>query len=178
MRSILPVWRTPPSRPLRSLFISVAALLLLAGTLAWQLSAQGPATAPAIAPGVAPANPTRYLDNIKALTAPAMEGRGDDTKGIALAADLLEQRYKSLGLEPAGTNGYFQPFSVITGAKIAGNNQVIEQIGAKKDELKLNDDFVPSAFPPPARRARACGLRGIRRLAPTNSATTITPAST
>ena len=52
---------------------------------------------------VGKADPVRYLDTIKALTAPAMEGRGDDTKGIALAAQLLEQRYKSLGLEPAGT---------------------------------------------------------------------------
>ncbi len=146
MRSILPVWRTPPSRPLRSLFISVAALLLLAGTLAWQLSAQGPATAPAIAPGVAPANPTRYLDNIKTLSAPDMEGRGDDTKGIEKAASFLEQQYKSAGLEPAGTKGYFQPFSVVTGAKLAGKNEVTADLNGAKHELKLNDDFVPFSF--------------------------------
>jgi Zn-dependent M28 family amino/carboxypeptidase len=97
-------------------------------------------------PGVAPADPIRYLNDIKALTVPAMEGRGDGTKGLTLAADLLERRYKSLGLDPAGTNGYFQPFSLITGAKLAGNNHVVEQLGEKKKELKLNEDFVPFSF--------------------------------
>ena len=88
----------------------------------------------------------RYLNDIKALTVPAMEGRGDGTKGLTLAADLLERRYKSLGLDPAGTNGYFQPFSLVTGAKLAGNNHVVEQLGEKKKQLKLNEDFVPFSF--------------------------------
>jgi Zn-dependent M28 family amino/carboxypeptidase len=104
------------------------------------------AGAPAQTPAVGAADASRYLDTIKALTVPAMEGRGDDTKGIARAADLLQQRYKSLGLEPAGTNGYLQPFSVTTGAKLAGNNRVVVQVGAEKKELKLNEDFVPFSF--------------------------------
>ena len=98
------------------------------------------------APSVAPADSARYLDTIKALTTPAMEGRGDDTAGINKAAELLERRYKSFGLEPAGTNGFLQPFSVITGAKLAGNNQVSEEIGANRKDLKLNEDFVPFSF--------------------------------
>jgi len=44
-----------------------------------------------------------------------MEGRGDGAKGLTRAAHLIEQRYKSLGLQPAGKNGFFQPFDVITG---------------------------------------------------------------
>lgn len=75
-----------------------------------------------------------------------MEGRGDDTQGINRAADLLAQRYKSAGLEPAGTDGFFQPFSVITGAKIAGENQISEELDGKKQQLKLNQDFVPFSF--------------------------------
>ncbi|MGA2717958.1 MAG: M28 family peptidase, partial [Candidatus Acidiferrales bacterium] len=117
----------------RGLLAAVQGLALVAG-------------APAQTPAVAAADASRYLDTIKALTVPAMEGRGDDTKGIMRAADLLEQRYKSLGLEPAGTNGYLQPFSVITGAKLAGNNRVVEQVAADKKELRLNEDFVPFSF--------------------------------
>ena len=75
-----------------------------------------------------------------------MEGRGDDTKGIELATNMLEQRYKSLGLEPAGTQGFFQPFSVITGAKLLGNNSIHEQVGGITKDLKLNDEFVPFSF--------------------------------
>jgi hypothetical protein len=117
----------------RGLVAAVLGLALVAG-------------APAQTPAVGSANASRYLDTIKALTVPAMEGRGDDTKGIVRAADLLEQRYKSLGLEPAGTKGYLQPFSVITGAKLAGNNRVAEQVGSERKELRLNEDFVPFSF--------------------------------
>src|SRR5271170_6239210 len=73
-------------------------------------------------PTVAPADPVSYLNDIKALTDPKMEGRGDDTKGIQLAMQLLADRYKSVGLDPAGSQGYLQPFSVVIGAKMVGVN--------------------------------------------------------
>ena len=95
---------------------------------------------------VGPADSDRYLDDIKALTAPAMEGRGDGTKGLTRAAHLIEQRYKSLGLKPAGTNSYSQPFTVITGARLKSNNHFSVQSGNGKRELKLNQDFVPFSF--------------------------------
>src|SRR5580700_6851123 len=95
---------------------------------------------------VGTADPTRYLNDIKVLSAPAMEGRGDDTKGIMLATHLLEARYKSLGLEPAGSQGFLQPFSLITGARLAGNNRLHEQVGKVSKELKINHDFVPFSF--------------------------------
>jgi hypothetical protein len=54
------------------------------------------------AAGIARAQETsrRYLDDIRHLIAPEMEGRGDVTKGLTRAEHLIEQRYKSLGLEP------------------------------------------------------------------------------
>src|SRR5215472_14429761 len=88
----------------------------------------------------------RYLNDVKALSTPEMEGRGAGTKGIERAAQLIEQRYKSLGLQPAGTNGYFQPFTVITGAELKGKNDLHVQQGGSKTELKLNQDFVPFSF--------------------------------
>ena len=92
------------------------------------------------------ADPKRYLDDIKALTTPAMEGRGDGTPGLALAATLIEQRFRALGLQPAGKNSYLQPFTVITGAKLKENNRLDVVIGAAKKDLKLNQDFVPFSF--------------------------------
>ena len=94
---------------------------------------------------VGSADPVRYLNHIKALTVPAMEGRGDGTKGLSRAAQLLEDEYKRLGLEPAGTQGFFQPFQLTTGAKEAGKNEIVEQNGVRKT-LKLNEDFVPFSF--------------------------------
>jgi hypothetical protein len=96
---------------------------------------------------VTSADPARYLDDVKALTAPAMEGRGDGTKGLTLAARMLEKRYRQLGLKPAGSNSYFQPFTVITGAKLkSAHNRISIDDASQKRELKLNQDFVPFSF--------------------------------
>jgi len=88
----------------------------------------------------------RYLDDVKQLTVPSMEGRGDGTKGLTHAAHLIEQRYKSLGLEPAGVQSYFQPFAVVTGARLKADNSLHVQNGQAKTALKLNQDFVPFSF--------------------------------
>jgi Peptidase family M28/PDZ domain/PA domain len=95
---------------------------------------------------VGTANATRYLNDVKALTMPQMEGRGDGTPGLTRAARLLENQYKRVGLQPAGTQGFFQAFQVTTGAKLAGKNEMIEQNGGPRKELKLNEDFVPFSF--------------------------------
>ncbi len=95
---------------------------------------------------VGPADPKLYLNEVKKLAAPDMEGRGAGTKGLAKASKYLEHRYKSLGLQPAGTNGYLQPFTVTTGAKLKSDNSFVEQIGDKKQALVLNQDFVPASF--------------------------------
>jgi hypothetical protein len=70
------------------------------------------------------ADPTRYLDDIKSLAAPAMEGRGAGTKGIARAERLIERRYKELKLDPAGVHGFAQPFTVTTGARLKSNDHL------------------------------------------------------
>src|SRR5215469_2292887 len=92
------------------------------------------------------ADPTRYLADVKALASPDMEGRGAGSKGLTLAEHLIEKRYKELHLDPAGVNGYSQPFSVITGARLKNDNRcsVLEN-GARKD-LKVEQDFVPFSF--------------------------------
>jgi hypothetical protein len=91
-------------------------------------------------------NPRQYLEDVKELTTPAMEGRGDGNKGLARAEHLIVERYKKLGLQPAGSNGYLQPFTVITGARLQGGNHLALLEKQKKTELKLNEDYVPFSF--------------------------------
>src|ERR1035437_3380891 len=102
--------------------------------------------ATATAPSIRSADPARYLNDIKILAAPDMEGRGAGTKGLAKATKYIEHRYKSLGLQPVGTNGYLQPFTVTTGAKLKSDNQFIVDEGGKKRPLPLNQDFAPVSF--------------------------------
>jgi len=122
------------NKAIRAISLGLLTLLLAAGALAQTLGA---------------ADPVRYLDDIKSLTAPPMEGRGAGTKGISRAASLLEKRYQHLGLQPAGTNSFFQPFSVITGAKLKSHNRISVDDASQKSELKLNQEFVPFSFSSP-----------------------------
>ena len=121
-----------------------AAIRIRRGALAVVLAVSLLATATTTSVG--PADPKLYLTDIKTLAAPNMEGRGAGTKGLAKASKYLEHRYQSLGLQPAGTNGYLQAFTVTTGAKLKSDNTVIEDIGGKKQTLFLNQDFVPASF--------------------------------
>ena len=103
--------------------------------------------ATAAVPIIAPADPNRYLDDIKVLAAPDMEGRGPGTKGLARASQYLEQRYKTLGLQPAGTDGYRQPFTVTTGAKLKSDNETDRRRRREEDSRsQINQDFVPISF--------------------------------
>lgn len=96
----------------------------------------------ALSASAARSDAQHYLSDVKTLSAPSMEGRGDGTKGLTRAANMIEDRFKSLGLEPAGTNSFFQPFTLITGAELKGDNHL--QVG--RNQLKLNQDFVPFSF--------------------------------
>ncbi len=92
------------------------------------------------------ADATRYLDDVKTLASPDMEGRGDGTKGLTRAEHLLEKRYKDLGLQPAGVKGYAQPFSVITGARLKSDNRCSVLMGSSKTDLAIERDCVPFSF--------------------------------
>src|SRR6202166_3436480 len=92
------------------------------------------------------ADPSRYLNDVKSLASPEMEGRGAGTKGLTRAEHLIEKRYKELDLQPAGVNGYLQPFTVVTGARLKSDNRFLVDSGGSRHNLKINQDFVPFSF--------------------------------
>src|ERR1700752_4057185 len=92
------------------------------------------------------AAPNRYVNDVKALASPEMEGRGAGTAGLTRAERLIEKRYKELHLDPAGVKGYAQPFTVVTGARLKSDNRCSVQSSDKKQELKVDQDFVPYSF--------------------------------
>jgi Peptidase family M28/PDZ domain/PA domain len=120
----------PNSPTLRRLFLTIAAFAILS----------------AASTSVPQADPTRYLNDVKALASPEMEGRGAGTKGIVRAEHLIEKRYRELHLDPAGVNGYAQPFTVITGARLKSDNRATVHNGDAKSDLKIERDFVPFSF--------------------------------
>ncbi len=55
----------------------------------------------------------RIAHDIAWLAAPEREGRGLGTAGLNAALNYVEARFRALGLEPAGSDGYRQPFEVV-----------------------------------------------------------------
>src|SRR4029077_5870894 len=108
----------------RVLLVVVSALLLAAAST-----------------GAPQADPARYLNDIKSLASPDMEGRGAGTRGLTRAQHLVEKRYRELGLEPAGSSGYAQPFTVVTGARLKSDNDFAVEWAGSKNDLKINQDF-------------------------------------
>ena len=53
----------------------------------------------------------KIKEDVAYLADDKLEGRQTGTKGEILAADYLVKRFKDIGLEPKGTDGYLQPFS-------------------------------------------------------------------
>jgi Tol biopolymer transport system component len=61
----------------------------------------------------------RIEADIRWLADPAREGRGLSTKGLEASGAFIEERFKSLGLQPAGDDGsYRQAFDVTTRATV------------------------------------------------------------
>ena len=48
------------------------------------------------------ASAQRYVDDVKFLASPEMQGRGAGTKGIERASKYIADRFKELKLQPAG----------------------------------------------------------------------------
>ncbi|HUF18410.1 MAG TPA: M28 family peptidase [Thermoanaerobaculia bacterium] len=66
----------------------------------------------------------RFRNDVEILASDRMEGRGLGTKGIDLAADWIEARLESMGLEPGFGKSYRQPFPVKTGVELKGANRI------------------------------------------------------
>ena len=92
------------------------------------------------------ADPNRYVNDVKELASPEMEGRGAGTKGLTRAEHLIEKRYQELHIDPAGVSGYAQPFTVTTGARLKPDNSLAVVAPGGKRELKIHEEFVPYSF--------------------------------
>jgi hypothetical protein len=92
------------------------------------------------------ANSDRYLNDIKILASPRMQGRGDGTRGLRRAEDYVEHQFRALGLQPAGERGFRQAFRVTTGARLKSNNRLAVKLNGAEKKLKLGQDYIPLSF--------------------------------
>jgi Tol biopolymer transport system component len=84
----------------------------------------------------------RVLADVRWLADPAREGRGVGTAGLAAAGAYIEERFRALGLQPAGDGGTFrQEFAVRTGLAIDTSTRLLLD-----GTPVANDAFVPAGF--------------------------------
>ncbi len=110
----------------------------LAALLAW---------APGVAAPESRADAHRFLADVKFLASPELEGRGAGSKGLETAAAYIAERFRTLGLQPAGDNGsFFQAFTVTTGAKAGDGNHLTVARADGERGLRMGTDFTPLSF--------------------------------
>lgn len=80
----------------------------------------------------------RYLADDK------LEGRRAGTPGEALAMHYIADQFKGIGLQPKGSDGFFQAFPIYDGKQINPSTQLL----INNQSLELNKEFFPLAFSP------------------------------
>jgi Tol biopolymer transport system component len=92
-----------------------------------------------------PTSPTaaadRFHDDVRWLADDAREGRGIGTAGLDAARTWLADRFRALGVEPAGDDGYFESFDVPVGVEMRPGTSVSLDDGAL-----AADSFRPASF--------------------------------
>src|SRR5687768_17438579 len=109
----------------------VSAVFLSAALLVAVTQAQ----TPRVDPGV-------YLEHIKFLASDALEGRGNGSPGLDIAADYIARQFREAGVEPAGEAGtYFQRFDMITGLSVQPGNALTIHTGSGTVDFEIGRDY-------------------------------------
>src|SRR5678809_149021 len=77
-----------------------------------------------------------YLANDK------LEGRRAGTNGEKLAGEYISQKFQEAGLQPKGSEGFFQPFEIYDGKQINSATHFV----INENNLAVNKDFFPFPF--------------------------------
>lgn len=87
---------------------------------------------------------TNLQRHIEYLASDKLEGRRTGSAGEMLAMDYISGQFKSIGLTPRGSDGYFQPFEVNDGKQLDPSSFLI----FNKNQLQPGKDFFAFPFSP------------------------------
>ncbi|MEO1336221.1 MAG: peptidase M28, partial [Myxococcota bacterium] len=93
--------------------------------------------------------------HVVALTSVEMDGRLTGTSGEARATAYVADVFKKLGLEPAGDDGFFQPFEFTSGVKLGSPNVLVVEADGKTSRPPVDKAWRPLAFSKPGSIGRS-----------------------
>src|SRR6185436_11009186 len=71
-----------------------------------------------------------------------LEGRRAGTNGEKLAGEYISQKFQEIGLQPKGTDGFYQSFEIYDGKQINSSTHFI----INENSLAVEKDFFPFPF--------------------------------
>ena len=87
---------------------------------------------------------TNLQSHINYLASDKLEGRRAGSNGEKLAGDYISQKFLEGGLQPKGSDGFFQPFEIYDGKQINSATHFI----INENRLIVDKDFFPFPFSP------------------------------
>jgi hypothetical protein len=83
------------------------------------------------------------MTHIKFLAADDMRGRANGTPELERAGDYVAQQFKAAGLQPGWKGDWWQPFELIAGLTISGDNHLSITAGGKSVRVSLGTSYYP-----------------------------------
>src|SRR3954453_9657220 len=124
----------------RDLIIRLATVAFLGGLV---ISAGSPQNA-------APDTGKRWLAHVQYLADDRLEGRLTGSEGYRKAAQYVADHFKQYGLQPGGTEGYFQPVKFDVQHVIASESKLVLKNGASETPVRLGESaLLGSRLPQP-----------------------------
>lgn len=91
------------------------------------------------------ADARRIESDVRFLADDLLEGREAGTRGFDLASLYLAERFRAIGLRPAGDNGsYFQTVPLLRARRVDNGGSLIVQRATGPVALRFRDDFLPA----------------------------------
>ena len=142
---------------------SAAFALLIASLASGAPQTVSPASPAPAAPAVLSPAAARVQADVAWLASPELKGRRAGTPEADRAADGIAERFRNLGLLPAGPKGsYLQPFDFIDGVDLGPKNSLETGDGESQKAWGVGTDFRPLAFSAAGERRRRGRLRRLR----------------
>jgi hypothetical protein len=97
----------------------------------------------------------RWWAHVRFLADDALEGRDTGSPGHRKAAEYVAEGYKAAGLEPGGTDGYFQPIAFESRQFIEEQSRLAIVRGGKEEPIEFGDAAIVNVRVLPAREIDA-----------------------